>query len=173
MTAKLSPDSIGLIFTMNAAGHPADEIADAAGCSYPNLRAARLDVCRLEAREHVVRNANDEFQSELASLREELAKLKDAARVAGEVGAPNFHAMKQRLAATEQRNAALESLIHRALFSEVNDGYVDRFAARDELKVLLKPTESGATEKCLSDGGTCGLGGQCHMCPHKESGASE
>lgn len=37
MTAKLSPDSIGLIFTMNAAGHPADEIADAAGCSYPTV----------------------------------------------------------------------------------------------------------------------------------------
>lgn len=37
MTAKLSPDSIGLIFTMNAAGHPADEIADAAGCSYSTV----------------------------------------------------------------------------------------------------------------------------------------
>jgi hypothetical protein len=33
MTAKLSPDSIGLIFTMNAAKHPVSEIADAAGCS--------------------------------------------------------------------------------------------------------------------------------------------
>ena len=33
MTAKLSPDSIGLIFTMHAAGHPTDHIADAAGCS--------------------------------------------------------------------------------------------------------------------------------------------
>ena len=37
MTAKLSPDSIGLIFTMNAAGHCAEEIADAAGCSYPTV----------------------------------------------------------------------------------------------------------------------------------------
>lgn len=33
MTAKLSPDSIGLIFTMNASKHPVNEIADAAGCS--------------------------------------------------------------------------------------------------------------------------------------------
>lgn len=37
MTAKLSPDSVGLIFTMNAAGHRAEEIADAAGCSYPTV----------------------------------------------------------------------------------------------------------------------------------------
>ena len=37
MTAKLSPDSIGLIFTMNAAEHCAEEIADAAGCSYSTV----------------------------------------------------------------------------------------------------------------------------------------
>lgn len=37
MTAKLSPESIGLIFTMHAAGHPAEHIADAAGCSYPTV----------------------------------------------------------------------------------------------------------------------------------------
>lgn len=37
MTAKLSPDSIWLIFTMNAAGHPVESIADAAGCSYPTV----------------------------------------------------------------------------------------------------------------------------------------
>lgn len=37
MTAKLSPDSIGLIFTMHAAGHPVEHIADAAGCSYPTV----------------------------------------------------------------------------------------------------------------------------------------
>ena len=33
MAAKLSPDSVGLIFTMNASNHPVNEIADAAGCS--------------------------------------------------------------------------------------------------------------------------------------------
>lgn len=37
MTAKLSPESIGLIFTMHAAGHPVEHIADAAGCSYPTV----------------------------------------------------------------------------------------------------------------------------------------
>lgn len=37
MTAKLSPDSVGLIFTMHAAGHPTDHIADAAGCSCPTV----------------------------------------------------------------------------------------------------------------------------------------
>jgi hypothetical protein len=37
MTAKLSPDSIGLIFTMNASKHPVNEIADAAGCSYSTV----------------------------------------------------------------------------------------------------------------------------------------
>ncbi len=37
MTAKLSPDSIGLIFTMHAAGHSVEQIVDAAGCSYPTV----------------------------------------------------------------------------------------------------------------------------------------
>lgn len=37
MTAKLSPDSIGLIFTMHAAGRRVEQIADAAGCSYPTV----------------------------------------------------------------------------------------------------------------------------------------
>jgi len=37
MTAKLSPDSIGLIFTMHATGHQVEAIADAAGCSYPTV----------------------------------------------------------------------------------------------------------------------------------------
>jgi hypothetical protein len=37
MTAKLSPDSIGLIFTMHAAGHSVDQIMDAAGCSYASV----------------------------------------------------------------------------------------------------------------------------------------
>jgi len=37
MTTKLSPDSIGLIFTMHAAGHPAENIADAAGCAYSTV----------------------------------------------------------------------------------------------------------------------------------------
>ncbi|WP_213941231.1 helix-turn-helix domain-containing protein [Pseudomonas sp. dw_612] len=37
MTAKLSPDSIGLIFTMHAAGHPVVHISDAAGCSYSTV----------------------------------------------------------------------------------------------------------------------------------------
>ncbi|SDR01700.1 helix-turn-helix domain-containing protein [Pseudomonas moorei] len=33
----LSPQSIGQIFTMNAAGHPASSIAKAVGCSYPTV----------------------------------------------------------------------------------------------------------------------------------------
>lgn len=37
MKTKLSPDSIGLIFTMHTAGHPAENIADAAGCSYSTV----------------------------------------------------------------------------------------------------------------------------------------
>ena len=41
------------------------------------------------------------------------------------------------------------------------------------INALTKPTESGASNKCVSDGGTCGPGGQCAGCPHKESGASE
>jgi transposase len=37
MTAKLSPDSVGLIFSMHADGKTADEIAAAAGCSYASV----------------------------------------------------------------------------------------------------------------------------------------
>lgn len=37
MTARLSPDSIGLIYTMHAAGHSVDQIMDAAGCSYASV----------------------------------------------------------------------------------------------------------------------------------------
>jgi len=37
MKTKLSPDSIGLMFTMHAAGHPVEHIADAAGCAYSTV----------------------------------------------------------------------------------------------------------------------------------------
>jgi len=37
MTAKLSPDSVGLIFSMHADGKTADEIAVAVGCSYASV----------------------------------------------------------------------------------------------------------------------------------------
>jgi hypothetical protein len=37
MNPKLSPESIGLIFTMHAAGHPPEHIADAAGCAYSTV----------------------------------------------------------------------------------------------------------------------------------------
>ncbi|WLG43286.1 hypothetical protein [Pseudomonas sp. FP1740] len=37
MTAKLSPDSVGLIFSMHAEGRKVDDIAAAAGCAYPTV----------------------------------------------------------------------------------------------------------------------------------------
>lgn len=40
-------------------------------------------------------------------------------------------------------------------------------------KAMAKPTESVARYQCPFDGGTCGLGGQCNECPHKESGVGE
>jgi hypothetical protein len=51
--------------------------------------------------------------------------------------------LQHRLADAERRNSLLEWLIHRALFAEVNDGYVDRFAAKEELRAALtKPEEA-------------------------------
>lgn len=37
MTAKLSPDSVGLIFSMHAEGNSIDDITAAVGCSYPTV----------------------------------------------------------------------------------------------------------------------------------------
>jgi len=37
MTAKLSPDSIGLIFSMHASGSKAEDIATAVGCAYSTV----------------------------------------------------------------------------------------------------------------------------------------
>lgn len=37
MTAKLSPDSVGLIFSMHGAGAEVEEIAAAAGCAYSTV----------------------------------------------------------------------------------------------------------------------------------------
>lgn len=36
-----------------------------------------------------------------------------------------------------------------------------------------QPTESGTSDKCASDGGTCGLGGHFGKCPHVESGTCD
>jgi hypothetical protein len=49
---------------------------------------------------------------------------------------------------------------------------IHRFEVKaDDLIRLVKAY--GVSDKCVSDGGTCGLGGQCAECPNKESGASE
>jgi len=130
---------------------------------------------------------NDALSRE-AALREELAK-KD--RALEDLLESNSD-MTTCLAAAEQRNAddLRDAERYRELrkftpyrFKKMQDASVtdggdvlyfhaDKFDALMDAE-LTKPTESGASDKCASDGGTCGLGGQCADCPHKESGASD
>jgi hypothetical protein len=70
--------------------------------------------------------------------------------------------MHNELTAAGQRNADAIRLLS-ALYDATDMVWPD---VADFL-TMNKPTESGASDKCLSDGGTCGLGGTCHMCPHK------
>lgn len=93
---------------------------------------------------------------------------------------------QQRLTAAEQRNAVMAKALERITRPHdcgcvpCTGSCTSKYALEITLEEIreiagaaLQPTESGASDKCLSDGGTCGLGGTCHMCPHKESGASE
>lgn len=109
-------------------------------------------------------------QSELAALREELAECRrdrDTEQRAA------IEANKE-LKATEQRNARYESLLRQIIpCLAMSTNSTAQTYIRQITEALPQPTESGASDKCVSDGGTCGLGGQCAECPHKESGASE
>lgn len=100
-------------------------------------------------------------QSELAALREELASVR---AIAGEVAVNSKRArgefkesrdiLEQRLAAAEQRNAALLELLRRlpAEFKAMSGGEnTDGVTAcidhvNEYLDALTKPTESGASE---------------------------
>lgn len=108
-------------------------------------------------------------------------------------------AMKQRLTAAEQRNADGEAKgielaakwVDRRLNEYVRDHGMydpdtgtlefpgDGAEYAEELDFIassirsIKLTESGAIDKCASDGGTCGLGGHCGECPRTESGVTE
>lgn len=103
---------------------------------------------------------------ELAALREELYVAKEA-RDAEMLEALR---LQNKLTAAEQRNSELESLLSEVT-PELDDFITGKLLGR--LKATLKPTESAARYQCVFDGGTCGLGGQCNECPHKELGASE
>jgi DNA invertase Pin-like site-specific DNA recombinase len=70
MKTKLSPESIRLIFTMHAAGHPAENIADAADCSYSTviryLNAAGIVLGNHGGRPRLV---TDEYMALAADMR--------------------------------------------------------------------------------------------------------
>lgn len=100
----------------------------------------------------------DATQSELAALREELTKSREAAKE--ELDGVKYTRRKfrrerddlqQRLTAAEQRNAELVELLQ-ATSSPVVDGELftmERFQARANARTYLasiKPTESGASE---------------------------
>lgn len=109
-------------------------------------------------------------QVELSALREELLRLEEEYDTLEHANIT----LKLNLAAAEQRNADTIAKLELAASMMDDDERGNRFAEICRLAIKsLKPTESGASAKCVSDGGTCGLGGTCHMCPHKESGASE
>ena len=104
-------------------------------------------------------------QSELAALREELAKSKVWASQYAELESV-FHSerdiwnressanskaqgdLQQRLADSERRNAELTDLIEKAhtWVDRNNCGGWDAYELRDRLADALKPTESGASE---------------------------
>ncbi|MNP09216.1 hypothetical protein D3C76_1013090 [compost metagenome] len=106
---------------------------------------ARLDVCRLEAREHVVRLDNDTAQSELAALREELAMTSALLEASNE----SHIDWRKKLTAVEQRNAVMTDALQNlsALIGRPLNGPQ---ATQDELLEIIwsaaQPTESGASE---------------------------
>lgn len=108
----------------------------------------------------------DALQAELSALREELA-----------VTDKEVEGLQSALSDAEQRNAILAGLLQDTktlLGNELSYELYHKLALHiKRIDAALKPTESGASDKCVADGGTCGLGGQCVECPHKESGASE
>lgn len=146
------------------------------------------------------RNMIPAVEAELAALREELAIIKDECIDhvnLHKAWTKERDDMQQRLTAAEQRNSAVHILSPEAYSTVIgmvehclnvracmgmDEGFKD-FDTEEEhdfvkeirafVSAALKRTESGASDKCASDGGTCGLGGHCGECPHVESGASD
>lgn len=122
------------------------------------------------------RNMVPAVEDELAALRKELA----ASRLNEYNAQVKMSEQHDKLTAAEQRNAALTELLTglpeglKELSGCENTAGVQACIEYVEYCIgQIKPTESGASDKCASDGGTCGLGGHCGECPHVESGASE
>lgn len=150
--------------------------------------------CCITGNQYMKWLSQEAAQSELAALREELAERKRKHLRSCQIAIGKSQLAKElqaKLTAAEQRNAFLEAQVsakdigidfHDAMISAVSMSEdtalmawvpSDWEAKRRTLLSNAKPTESGASNKCVSDGGTCGLGGQCSECPHKESEASE
>lgn len=148
-------------------------------------------MCQAEGGDWVCVELLQSAQSEQAALREELAEVSGTLEFntkcwgreravmidKNQTLIADLLACGRHRKAAEQRNATLAGLLERWYEANCNDlVHVEDGAYRivlDTNEALTKPTESGASDKCVSDGGTCGLGGQCAECPHKESGASE
>lgn len=168
-----------------------ERIAARVGEDHPDLakalRMARLDVCRLEAREHVVRLDNDTAQSELAALREELepktvkellehehVKALSAKQINDVLSGlhEKNKELQQRLADAERRNATLITAL-----TYLRD-------ASDDSHVFEKAQDAINESNCSSCGGSkqervlgrdnSELVIDCSICTQPtESGASE
>lgn len=88
--------------------------------------------------DRIMKNAF-EYEAELAALREELSDTRES----HESMRADLIATERRLKAAEQRNARLESLLHRSYGAVRACNYDDLESDIDE---VLNPTESGASE---------------------------
>lgn len=128
----------------------------------------QLEICQKQ---------RDAARSELAALREELATTESMRKFFADAAVE----LDNRLTAAEQRNAELTSALVRArLWVEECRRFGDDGTIAEDWMMIMrtlkghphpptefdKPAESGASDKCTSDGGTCGLGGHCNKCPH-------
>lgn len=152
---------------------------------------ARQELAAL--REELATAKRNEYNSEVAykaaiekqgELREELRDSNQKldsfySRSHGIANLSAIEALNDKLTAAEQRNADIEAHLRKvtdfveSLCSSAGDQPSVATGYFRDILDALKPTESGASNKCASDGGTCGLGGHCGECPHIESGASE
>lgn len=132
--------------------------------------AAKSELAALRDEIGEVKGEYDRAVNKVAALREELASSKREIVTLAQLDSTTVNGFKDMPTVAEQRNAELVELLRRSVAVIGGEGWNELEA---DIWAAINPVESGASSVCVSDGGTCGLGGKCHQCPHKESGASE